>query len=180
MPPLLLYFTLLLGVPGLLAFFKIGKAQVPGKTIHLLRAFFPSWRFFEDFGEVPALQIRMVISGEFGPWEQALPKTRRSPTTLLLHAQGNFLLAAGSLLQQFLSDLEDHQDLQARGLANGEISELVTYQLVQDLALDQFRRSHPKARHCQFKLCTLIQDEENPLLSRVDDVLLSPVLAVNS
>ncbi|MEW6056675.1 MAG: hypothetical protein AB1540_08675 [Bdellovibrionota bacterium] len=120
----ILYFFIL----TLLALLK--RVHLPGRMINLLRAFFPSWRFFEDLGEVPVLFYRFRRKDQsLGDWKDMnAEKPRRSWLSLALNAQGNLLLAYQSLLQHVMSELAEIKDGQ-----EDEFEHSVSYTLVKNL-----------------------------------------------
>ena len=133
------------------------------KWLFLLRAFFPSWRFFDDVGPELRLEIRFGGSEEqFSQWQNALPPIHRSITNLPVNPQGNLLHACHNLLNHLNGDIQDLNDLSA-------ISELTTYKLVRNLARFQvFERIDPPFQF-QFRLSALHFDREG------EQILLSPV-----
>jgi hypothetical protein len=161
---LLAYFALLL----LLSRWK--TATVPSRSVQLLRAFFPSWKFFDDIGDVPLLYVRVGATAEtLGDWETALPRPARRWSALVLNAEGNFLLACGSLLQQLLGELEEADPAHPE-----RVAESVAYELTRNLVCFRLaaRAPLPPGTHYQFKLRTLVPDGGDG-----EDVLVSPVYA---
>lgn len=128
---------------GLVATILLPRVDVPGRAVHLFRAFFPSWRFFEDVGGTPRLDYRVHLeTGELGPWTDALPPVPRGPTALLLNPAGNLRFAGGSLVDQLVADFEvltdaEVDDAPERGLA--ALERMVSFRLVQNLVATQLR-----------------------------------------
>ena len=121
------------------------------KWIFLLRAFFPSWRFFEDVGPELSLEVRAgATEGQLGEWRAALPPIGRSFNNVILNPQGGFLHAAHNLLNHFASDIQDYENIGKRP----------AYALVKNLA-----RQSVQGRYFQFRL----------LAEGSGEVLLSPV-----
>jgi hypothetical protein len=162
----ILYFLLVISFSVMKTF------SIPGKTIHLLRAFFPSWKLFEDSGQVPILFYRVsAIDENFHGWEVCLEKPPRQFRGLFLNAQGNYLLACQSLLQQLISDLQEHEDQNAE-----TFEQTVSYRLTRNLALHEILKHHPaEGIRYQFKLSTAVSTLPN---TTVDDILISPVYEV--
>ncbi len=164
-------------VPG------IGRLPVPGRGIFLLRAFFPSWKFFDELGEVPALEFRFAIRGvELGPWISAADRPRSRIHQLLYHAEGNLYLANQSLLKHLLADLAE---LQEGGQVGGqtEVQSLVSYDLVQRWVRQRVRTIVLESSEGQNELVPTTQvDYQFRLRSCVDPVFLSrsPVAASHS
>ena len=166
-PPLLLVYF------GMLIAFSMLKARpISGRATHLLRAFFPSWKFFEDSGDIAVLFFRIGARGqECGTWEAALPAPERSLKSLLWNPEGCFLLAAGSLLQQLASDLQEIPD----GKEN-EFADSVSYELVRNLVRHAITQKYGDLRNhrYQFKVCAV-----SPGLSSYEttgeEMLVSPI-----
>src|ERR1700749_3247026 len=98
MSPLTTFSGLLLGYFALLVVVSRWKsAAVPSRAVQLMRAFFPSWRFFDDIGDEPQLYLRAGVGAALGEWRPALPRPPRRWRALVLNAEGNLLLACGSL-----------------------------------------------------------------------------------
>jgi len=98
--------------------------HVPGRAAVLLRALFPSWRFFEDIVEVPVLRIRVDDESE---WHDALPNLERRLESLFLNPTGNLHHALGTLLHQLSYDLESVSDKDPEAF-----EESVSYRLVEN------------------------------------------------
>ncbi|HEX4457220.1 MAG TPA: hypothetical protein VIA18_04580 [Polyangia bacterium] len=166
MSPLTTFSALLVGYFALLVVVSRWKsAAVPSRAVQLMRAFFPSWKFFDDIGDEPQLYMRAGVSAALGEWEPALPRPRRRWRALVLNADGNLLLACGSLVQQLCDELE------AADPAHPErVAQSVAYELTRNLVQFRLRERAvlPAATRYQFKL----------RLHRVDgsdeDVLVSP------
>jgi hypothetical protein len=133
------------------------------KWLFLLRAFFPSWRFFDDVGPELRLEIRFGKNeAQFGRWQNALPPIRRSLTNLPVNPQGNFLHACHNLLNHLSGDIQESQDLNS-------VPELATYKLVRNLARFQvFERMNPPFQF-QFRLSASLPGREG------EQILLSPI-----
>jgi len=100
------YFVVLVALSALRA------VEVKSRLVQQLRVFFPSWRFFEDLGEVPVLWARIGGDGsgtndgeDLGPWQRSLPTAAPRWWTLFVNPEANLILAYGSLLEQLVSDL---------------------------------------------------------------------------
>jgi hypothetical protein len=147
----------LLGYLALLALLALARtAPIKSPVVQRLRAFFPSWRFFEDLGDVPVLLGRSGPSeAGLGPWVPLLPPVRRRWTQLFYNPEGNLALAFGSLVQQLVSDAADHE--------TGDFATSVSYRLAHELV----RRQLGPVTCFQWKV-----------VAGADDVLVSPVYAV--
>jgi hypothetical protein len=93
----------------------------------LLRILIPSWRFFEDLGDVPELLYRTKdSSGLFSPWLPCLKKPKRGIGSLFLNAKGNLFLASQSLLDQTIHHINDCK-------SETDFSETTSYQMILQL-----------------------------------------------
>jgi hypothetical protein len=158
-----LYFALLLLVA------RWRSSPVPSRAVQLLRAFFPSWRFFEDVGDVGTLYVRTGSTGAgddaLGSWQPLLPQPRRHLGMLVVASEVNLLLACRSLVQQLQADLEDADEAHPERLTAS-----VSYRLVHDLV--RFRlaeRAAARGTRFQWKLRAGAPGGDGT------DVLVSPV-----
>lgn len=167
---------------------KLRVTPVPGKAVFLFRAFFPSWRFFDDLADVPQLEFRWSRLGEeLGPWVLAFEKPKFKFSSLVLNPRGNFALANQSLLSQLLSDLSDLQGgdgtMLSSDRAQEKIEELTSYRLVKNHVQYQVLRGarelQPKVVqvHYQFRLQTRRIEFNSESATQVfwEEVLISPV-----
>ena len=181
---------------------KLRVTPVPGKAVFLFRAFFPSWRFFDDLADVPQLEFRWSRVGEeLGPWILAFETPPFKFSSLVLNPKGNFALANQSLLSQLLSDLSDLQGSQggdgamlsscqggdgamlSSDQAHEKIEELTSYRLVKNQVQYQVirraREVQPKVVqvHYQFRLQTRRIEFNSESATQVfwEEVLISPV-----
>lgn len=142
---------------AIFAFSLAKRKAIPGKILYLLRALLPSWRFFEDFDDAPALYFRCgTASGEMGDWEKCIKRPNRRILGLLYNPEANYVLAAGSVVQQLLSEVNDLTETDPDA-----VEQLVSYQLTKNLV-----RFHlPESSACyQFKISGISED-----------ILISPV-----
>ena len=127
MDPLTLSFAL--AACGALAL--AGRRAVPGRALVWLRAFFPSWRFFEDLGPAPTLEWRDGPDEDaLGPWRPALAMPPRPLTATVFNPKGNLRFAEHALVEHLLSDLDDVPDD-----APERVTALVSYRLVERLVM---------------------------------------------
>ncbi|MCB0322713.1 MAG: hypothetical protein KDD69_04035 [Bdellovibrionales bacterium] len=115
---------------------RCAPGHIRGRTVLLLRALFPTWRFFDDLAEVPVLLVRFrKAEGEYSPWEPCLPPLRRSAWRVLLNPEGNYQLAAQNLLCQLNDDIDliAGEDVEA-------LRESVSYALVENLTSFELKR----------------------------------------
>jgi hypothetical protein len=150
---------------GLLVVFVLVKAvPVKSPAIQRLRAFFPSWKFFDDVGHVPVLLARVGARADaLGPWQPCLAPAPRPWHAPLIDAEATLLLAYGSLLQQLVADVEELPD-------DADHEDTVSYQLTHHLV--QARLALAPGAHYQFRLC-LVEPGATP--TDDDDMIVSPV-----
>jgi hypothetical protein len=109
------------------------RRELRSGTLTLLRCVFPAWRFFEEIASVPVLSHRVIdAAGSEGPWSQTVPPPRRHLGMWGLHAAGNLYLAYQSMVEQLASELEEPAEI-------SDLTQCVSYQLVQALVLQQLR-----------------------------------------
>lgn len=140
----------------ILAFSLAKRKALPGKTLYLFRALLPSWRFFEDFDEAPTLYFRYASGTEqLREWERCLKRPNRRLAGLFFNPDTNYVLAAGSVVQQLLSEVNDlaHTD-------TASIEKLVSYQLTKSLV--------------QFELPQLADRFQFKISGVSEDILVSP------
>lgn len=164
MPVLLIGFALavvLATFPGL------RERRVKGRSWVFLRALFPSWRFFEELGEVPGLKFRMVQDGDADRgWTECFASEPRRARMLFLNSRGNLRLAANSLIEQLTDDLSEMPDG-----TESEIINSVSYALVTRLVRFRIRemgRARP-GEHFQFKVVSAVLGKE----SVAEDIMIS-------
>ncbi len=131
----------------------------------LFRVLFPSWRFFEEFGSLPALSYRIKTkpSQDFGPWMSAIPSPKRPWHSLFLNPEGNLFLAFHSLLEQCTDDLEEFD-----GKELNSFTQTTSYLLVKNLTEHQIKNHHKETlsseTRYQFRLTASISrkiEEQN-------------------
>lgn len=142
-------------------FTLLKRKTLPGKVTYLFRALLPSWRFFEDFDEASTLYLRHGYeSDELGPWSKCLARPRRRIYNALYNPQANYILAAGSVVQQLLSEVNELPEAST----SAAVENLVSYQLAKNLV-----RFHlpSEAKLYQFKVSGVSED-----------LLISPIYEV--
>lgn len=154
---------------------KFKSRVFSGKTITLLRAFFPSWKFFEDVSEVPILFCRTGRhGGELGNWQPCLEKIPRSLGNFFLNATGNQILAFGSLLQHLAQDLENADETRPQ-----DFEQTVTYRLTKNLVVHllQDKILKREIQKYQFKVSAVFPGTDL-IANASDDILVSRVYEV--
>ena len=136
---------------------------ISGPWLFLLRSFFPNWRFYHGLGHQPRLFIRVMDStGQWQPWEIFMPRARFDLGDLFHNPRNNLLLANQNLVDHLSADVQTLPD-------DGDVRELVTYQLVERLVRSLLRA---EAIQYQFQL-RLIPPRSEPNESMA--VVTSPV-----
>jgi hypothetical protein len=140
------------------------RRHVPSHTLALFRVLLPSWRFFEEIAPAPHLLCRFGSDhGDLGPWQVLLQSRSRTPLNLMLNARGNLRLACHSVLEHLQDDLETLP-------ADRDPTDLVAYQLVRNIVLDELA-ARPEARDApRFQFC--IADTMPSAAGRIDAPLL--------
>jgi hypothetical protein len=155
----------LVGYFALLVVLALVKAvPVKSRAVQRLRAFFPSWKFFDEVGAVPVLLARVGTSEDaLGPWRPCLAPAPRPWHAALIDTEATLLLAYGSLLQQLIADLEELPD-------DDDGNTTVSYQLTHHLV--RARVAVPPGASYQFRVCVV---EPGAAATDDDDVMVSPV-----
>jgi hypothetical protein len=152
------YFVVLVG----LSLARTMPVRFP--AIQRLRAFFPSWKFFDDVGVAPRLYVRTGPGeDDLGDWQPCLPPVPRRAAALLVDAETTLWLAYGSLLAQLVDDVESMAP-------SGDVEALATYQMT--LALVRRCAQAAPGQHLQWKLCLC---EPGAAPGPDDDMIVSPV-----
>lgn len=165
---------------GLLAYLAIiagfawyRKEGAFGKRIQLFKAFFPSWRFFEDIGTSPRLLLRWMPEGqsEWSAWIEAMPALQRR--RFFVNAEGNLAHAYGSLLQTLIAEAAETPEAEEHLFEDS-----LTYRMVRAWTKQCIRRidSENRASRYQFKVIGVAS--ENPDAPS-EDLILSPPYEVN-
>jgi hypothetical protein len=138
------------------------RTQLRSRALFLFRAFFPSWRFFEDLGDAPTVFFRLCLeNGEPGDWQPCLGKIPRRWYHLFFNPDGNRLLACSSAVQLLLADIEEADETDPGALEN-----TVSYRVIQDLVRYRIHQVMPETPSVRFQFKVLAGD---------DEVLFSPV-----
>jgi hypothetical protein len=155
----------LVGYFALLAVVALMKAvPVKSRAVQRLRAFFPSWKFFDEVGPVPVLLARVGATERgLGPWQPCLAPAPRPWHAPLIDTEATLLLAYGSLLQQLVADLEELPD-------DDDGTRTVSYDLTHHLVRERVKV--PAGASYQFRVC-LVEPGAAP--TDDDEVLVSPV-----
>jgi hypothetical protein len=149
-------FLLALLVLALIVSALATRVPVPGRAGVLLRTLFPSFRFFESEEPSLCLLARTRSEGrELSPFAPVLSAARRRPLSLVFNPEGNLALACYALLETLVAELAE-----LGPTAIGEAEQLVSYRLVQNLAVASLRRRGLQADgvHYELKLLSVAAD----------------------
>ncbi len=123
--------------------------RILAKTVHLLRAFLPSWKFFDDLGDDGVLLYRTGTDQQaLGDWQPAMSQLQRPWSWLFFNPEGNSRLAIQSLIQQFQAEINEWED--ARPVE--EIENQVSFQLIKNLIPILISKSGNLETFFQFKI----------------------------
>lgn len=139
-------------------------------ALFLIRAFFPSWRLFEDSEGIPRLLFRTLgRGGIWSDWGEVILPERRRFSSLFLNAAGNLSLAFHSLVDllsyevgQLPEDPSAGEQI-ARSLSYVQIDRMVQSRVSERLGITSY----------QFKI--VLESE-----SSREDLLISPELGLKS
>jgi hypothetical protein len=144
-----------------------------GPWFFLLRSFLPNWKFFHAVGHVPCLYVR-TQTGAHSPWsewELVYPRRQRHFRDLFHNAETNLLLAQQNLVDHFWADLMDLPD-------GADARQLVSFAMVNQLALNTTLEHWPQATQRQFELRMVLSGPHGPLES--ETMLTTPALPCTS
>ena len=127
------------------------------KILFLLRAFFPSWKFFDDPGSLPELSFQLDGQSD---WTKISRQTRWQWSHFFINPAGNWNHALGSLIDQLLNE--------ALKSSPEDLSQNTAYRLVQNWVRQQIIQNSFEAQGRQFQFKISIA------LPSPDDVVISP------
>ncbi len=139
--------------------FKKTSKGINNSYLNLIKPLIPSWKFYDDYEETIMLFFRIGNS----PWFQIYRSPKPALSSLLVNAEGNFVLAAHSHIEQLLNDIDVHQD-------NTRFEETLSYKITKNFVWYAIKKQHSLVDSFQFKLSTVDENGEPK-----DDILLSPV-----
>lgn len=155
---ILFYFLLLI------IFSLIKSPSLKSPTLNLFKSMFPSWKFFDENNDTPALLFKtdqtwiICFSPQKTKWRQ-----------ILINPSGNFYLAYHSQIQQLLGDLNETDDDSINSFQNSTSYKIVTNFVRYKLNLIKY------SGHFQFKI-SYIKHIDRDHFEILEDVLLSPTL----
>jgi hypothetical protein len=109
------------------------------------RIWVPTWRFFDSTGIHPELFVRGT-----GDWVRAVNRPRSHWYSLFFNPQFNHYHACNNLLERLILELAE--------LGTNHLEDLVSYQLMQDLARQFIRAQLLPGHRFEFKLSIQGQD----------------------
>lgn len=153
------------------------RRQLGSRRLSLMRALFPSWRFFDQLEHVPKIFFRFSTEeGQYTPWQQLQLRTPRKFSALFFNPIGNLNFAFHSLTEQLISDVNDYQNFQET-VSYRLMVEMVRFNLQKrqiETANQEKNLSLEKSKCFQFKVSILSVHTE----TITDDILVSPDCAV--
>lgn len=139
------------------------------RRLLLIRALFPTWRFFDRLEQVPKAFVRVRSGqGEFGAWNALRSPRRRGWTSLFLNPDGNLEFAFNSLTELLVAEANESADPEDTG-------DSVSCQLMVRAVRDRLACGLlPGGDEFQFKISILDARTRN----WIGDLLISPVYPV--
>lgn len=131
----------------------------------------PSWKFFEEYGELPVLLIRWGLSPEdLNPWRPAFQPLPRQWTSLFFNPEVNFRHLNENLWQQLKNESESFVGEDTRLL-----EESTSFLITKALARQQISRlvTNPENHFFQFTLVGAIPG--SMILEARDALIVSPI-----
>lgn len=128
--------------------------------MNLLRIFIPSWRFFDELGQIATVshRSRLADQSDFGPWQTSILKPTQSPAAFLFNPAGNIYLASQALVQQLMVDilnLKNETD-------TGSLEQLCSFQLLQKHIELQLRKNNSLLPPLFFQIKISVEDPNQP------------------
>lgn len=141
---------------------------ISGPWLFLLRSFFPNWRFYHGPGNQPRLFYRSTQQeGEWSAWQMFMPRAQFQLRDCLHNPRNNLTLANQNLVDHLSADIAAMPE-------DGDVRDLVTYQLVQRLARWLIAREGRSPLKYQFQL--RLVPPFSPSADEDQSVLTSPAL----
>lgn len=125
------------------------------KWIFLLRAFFPSWKFFDQVGSRILLEVRTIESErDWSGWVPVLPPISRGLGNLFFNPQGNVLHAAHTLVQNLSFEVLTQDETRPETTLN-----LTNYKLVKNLVEFHLRATQLSSFSKNYQFRVLVNGE---------------------
>jgi hypothetical protein len=105
-------------IPFLILLYLVRGRVVKNRWVFIFRAFFPTWKFFEDANA----QYKLFYQKNSEEWQPAIELLSRKKLSLFLNHEVNFHLALDTLVQRFVMDMAEEKP---------NITEIVSYRLIQ-------------------------------------------------
>jgi len=128
--------------------------------LHLIRALFPRWDFFEQVAYTFELKFKRP-GANF--WETLDFNQSRRPLTLFFNANCNFQLAQFNVIEHFVQDLHEIQNRDAHlttEISSDEIAALTTFKMLIGLLSVKLQAVEYPDDSVQFKITAYSPTEE--------------------
>jgi hypothetical protein len=132
----LIYFL----IPFLILLYLVRGRVVHNRWVFIFRAFFPTWKFFEDANA----QYKLLYQENNDVWITAIELLSRKKLSLFLNHEVNFHLALDTLVQRFVMDLAEGRQ---------ELTKSVSYRLIK-----KFVAAKTSSSNFRFKITDGIND----------------------
>jgi hypothetical protein len=113
-------------IPFLILLYLVRGRVVKNRWVFIFRAFFPSWKFFED----SRAQYKLYYQKDNEGWLPAIELLSRKKLSLFLNSEVNFHLALDTLVQRFVMDLAEEQLDSTKSVSYRLIKKLVAHKVV--------------------------------------------------
>jgi hypothetical protein len=146
------------------------------QILFLFRSFFPSWKFFEEFGELPKLFVRWGSNEtQLGDWAQAFIPLERSWQSFFLNPEVNMRHLNETLLQQLKNESEKYLNSNDTIAFEGSSAFLITKSLALEFVQQQASSRTtplPTKYFYQFKVSGVLPGNNQ---TPPDDFIYSPI-----
>lgn len=145
------------------------RLPVAAELALALRALFPSWRFFESEDTRYSLLARVKTrDGALSAFSTLPPKMRRSTFSLCFAPRNNLRLACHDLVERLVLELAERDQT-----TEAQLTALISYQLVQNMAVYYLRKAHVDPERYQLRLLCHAADGTH------EEVFTSPLYALS-
>lgn len=128
--------------------------------MNLLRIFIPSWRFFDELGQITTVfhRTRLADQSDFGPWKKSILKPTQSPAAFLFNPAGNLYLATQAVVQQLMVDIQNLKN----EADTTSLEQFSSFQLLQKHIELQLRKTNPQLVPLFFQIKISVTDPNQP------------------
>jgi hypothetical protein len=131
--------------------------------LFLFRGLLPSWKFFENSGDLPRLYYRVAgPDEEFQDWKPALDKPKRNWSGLFINANVNYILACDTILRLLILEI-----------SKDNLEGTTAFQMVKNLCRYEILRKEKSMTQYQFKIAM-----ESCSDNSFDEILISAIYEV--